>query len=242
MFDKHKILSFFLWTLVCLFIFGFFINSIKLLQENYALKIVGEKYSIDYGDLHNSINKFRDEIWNNFISVPQPGLQSDLWYDDRGILRHSALDILSGDRALCGDFSRVMVRLLNHKGIKARRVYLSRDWATNHVLFEYYHPQEKKWYIVDSYYLDGGVIHKITSEQKISAYDLVNDYSFEVIYDKYSYVGKQISYKLNYFGKSIPFFVSILMDNIYLLKMLFYFVGIGSFSLCLKFANKYIKK
>lgn len=193
-------------------------------MEQRLLSEVNSKYPLDESNLHASINSFRDSIWHDFMHVPQSPLHNDLWMRDRGLLRHSALETLSGEPALCGDFSRVMVQLLNQRGIKARRVYLTRDLATNHVPFEYYDPADAKWYMIDSYYSDDFPTYKITSREKFTVARLLKEAPSSLIgYTRYSYLNKQLAYKLNYFEIPVPLFFSRLMEQVYLLKLMFNF-------------------
>ena len=236
-----KLLYFFI---ISILVYESIIQIIYLYDEDVVLTELNSSFEFSE-DLHASVNRLRDYLYTDFLNTtfeqkPRSDIFMSLWLKNRPIVRQTATETLGGHFALCGEISRVMVCLLRNRGIKSRRLYVSKDSATNHVLFEYFHEKDEKWYVVDSF-KDFLCITDILRYNKLSAIAFTEEHTANVPYDKYSHLNKPITSRLGRYPYDIPYLFSVLMDSPHLLKLTFYF-GVLFFTFTLKILIKKLFK
>lgn len=236
-----KLLYFFI---ISILVYESITQLICLHDEDAILSELNSSYEFD-DDLHTSVNRLRDYLYTDFLNTtfeqkPRSNIFMTLWLRNRPMIRQTATETIGGHFALCGEISRTMVCLLRNRGIKARRLYVYKDSATNHVLFEYFHEKDEKWYVVDSF-KDFLSITDILRDNKLSAKVFTKDHRANVPYDKYSHLNKPITSRLGRYPYDIPYYFSVLMDSPHLLKLTFY-IGILFIIFTLKFLIKYLFK
>jgi hypothetical protein len=199
-------------------------NLIENQREENALNYVIVNYK---GKLntHFEINKFKHFIIENYINIPKSKLQMNLWSQNRGILRQTAFETLNGKSAVCGELSRVMIKLLRVYGIKARRLYLYGKVGTSHVMLEYFDNKSKKWIALNSFksseYLENITQNKFTIEELFEKAD-----SKLLVYTKYSNLNYQLVSMFGY-KYDIPYLFSYLMDEVYIIKIILNLLILG---------------
>jgi predicted Holliday junction resolvase-like endonuclease len=149
-----------------------FYNLLLNIAANYKEKQILKEVLADYAqslETHKNKNEFKRYIIKNFINPPKSKIQFKIWVKNRGILRQSALETLNGKAAVCGELSRVLIKLFREKGIKARRLYLFGGNGTSHVMLEYFDDKSNKWIALNSYkstkYLENITQNKYTIKE-----------------------------------------------------------------------------
>jgi hypothetical protein len=200
-----------------------FYNLLLNIAANYKEKQILKEVLADYAqslETHKNKNEFKRYIIKNFINPPKSKIQFKIWVKNRGILRQSALETLNGKAAVCGELSRVLIKLFREKGIKARRLYLFGGSGTSHFMLEYFDDKSNKWIALNSYkstkYLENITQNKYTIKELFKKAD-----PKLLIYDKYSNLNYQLV-KIFGYKYDIPYIFSYIMDEVYILKIIFY--------------------
>jgi hypothetical protein len=210
------------FQIAMLLTFLFFCQSLIFVQshldETQALKELNTAILIDGNNQFQKTIRLRNKILESFISQPKSLAQHNFWVNRRDLLRQTALQTLAGTSALCGEISRVLIKMLRAKNIRARRLYVYGEEGTAHVLFEYYDGLEKQWIAVNSFnnidYLGQLLSVKTTAKKLFSKAD-----SEKLIYDKFSNLNYQLVAQFGY-QHDIPYILSYFMDEVYLLRAL----------------------
>jgi len=214
----NKIIPY-LFTIVIVFLF---LSVSEYLEEKDLINTVTNGIVFDHKNLHNSVVKTRNILLDKYIQEPKSQEQLNLWMNTRGILRQSSAETLSGKITRCGENSRLMINVFRNLGIKAKRLYFYGDFGTSHVLFEYYHEKEDKWYVMNSFndQTDFKFLNFVVDNNKITKEQLFKQYSVK---DTIYYESSNLNFQLkNIVGTNtkVPYFLSYLMDDIYLLKII----------------------
>lgn len=170
-------------------------------------------------DLHARVVHLRDELLAHFIVKPQNDQVLKDWLAHRPFLRQPAMETVAGKPALCGELSRLVIKVLRAEGVQARRVYLYKNWATNHVLFEYQDPHTLRWHLMDSY-ASTDYLHDLLNAQTLSPIELLQRGDpTRLVYDKFGYLPKQLFFRYGEpFARGISYKISWWFEEIYLLK------------------------
>lgn len=175
--------------------------------------------SIDISDsksLHENIMKYKYDLIDNYLNAPKSNAQMLLWLNNRDYFRQTAVDTLSGQTALCGELSRVLIKTLRIRGIKARRLYLYGMPGTSHVLLEYFHPLDNEWRVINSWQSSDYMEH-ITSKPHTIEDIFASSKKEDLIYLHYSNFPINIVNKLGSYPYNIPYVISWLMEEVYIL-------------------------
>jgi len=211
-----KIILFFLIS-ICIFTISK--NIILRHYERKVLKTIYQEFSKDHkvSDLHTFINDLHTYVISNYINKPKCALQFILWKKNRGFFRQTPLDTLLGKAALCGENSRLMVNLLIANGIKARRLYLFEKNISNHVIYEYFDTKINDWIALNS-------LGKKDPLTKVLASSIITRKDYKKVFSKlgfhhYSTLNFSRFNLLNKYPYDIPYLISYLIDDVYLLKI-----------------------
>ena len=171
------------------------------------------------GSLHAKVAHLRDEILKHYVVKPKDETSLKAWLAQRSFLRQPAIETARGEPALCGELSRLVIKVLRAQGVQARRVYLYQSPATNHVVFEYQDPQTRQWYLMDSY-ASTDYLRDLLDRRALSSVELLTHADPHLlIYDKFGYLPKSLFFRFGEpFSRSIPYNVSWWFEEIYLLK------------------------
>ena len=212
----NKIKFIFLFIVLCT-IFDIGLKIYSFYVEKTYLKQVINDLNISL-KTHDNINNLKHLIIKNYINIPKSKNQEKIWLQNRGLFRQTALETLNGKSALCGELSRVMIKLLRESGIKARRVYVYGGEGTSHVMLEYYDNNLNQWIALNSF-KSTDYLEKITQE-KLTIDELFNKADPQkLVYTDYS----NLNYHLTkFFGykHNIPYFFSWLMDEVYVIRII----------------------
>jgi hypothetical protein len=214
---NKSIVKIILLILIGVFFSLFFMSLVNFYNENKIIKEVAN--NIDLKDSnHVEIIHMRDDILKKYINSYTSEAELKGWQQNRSILRQSASETILGKTALCGEFTRVMVKLLRQKDIKARRLYLFGKPGSSHVLFEYYNNTDSKWYIVNSF-ASIKYVNDIFNINKISVDTLYNQVDIQKFkYNRITSLNHQMT-KIFPLGFELPYFISYFLDEIYLILM-----------------------
>lgn len=204
-----------LWIIASIFAFQAISNLLLLRKESLALAKVNQQFSLPETNIYPELIKFRGWVMESFLYLPHSDLQKELWYDQRSILRQTALDGLSGRVGYCGENARVLINLLRARGIPARRLYLHANESTNHVVLEYFDKASQKWFVLDS--LGMPALAEVLAKP-VTAEELVADYTHP--YRQFFRFNLVKGTGLENF----PYFASYLIDDPYLFLTLFWSV------------------
>ncbi len=197
----------------------YFISSAK--KENDLLKKLIEIHEVSSLNSHADIVSFKLILLERYIRKAKSTDQENFWHSTRDIFRQTVTDTLSGKPAYCGEFSRLLISALRISGIKARRLYIYKDRATNHVLLEYYHVSQGKWILLNSF-AASDTLENISNAQPLTSEELFkNGERFELEYRYYSYINPRVfQFRPGGSGRNIPYMLSWLMDEPYVIKFL----------------------
>jgi hypothetical protein len=206
-------------TIVVIFML---LNVNRLIDENILIKAVTDEIIIDKSDLHGFVVDTRNLLIDKYIQEPKSQEQLNVWMKTRGILRQSSAETLNGKITRCGENSRLMINVFRNLGIKAKRLYFYGDIGTSHVLFEYFDEKENKWYVMNSFndQVEFTFLNSVVDHNKVTKEDLFSHYDVK---DTIYYEASNLNFQLkNVFGANteIPYFLSYLMDEIFLLKII----------------------
>jgi len=190
-------------------------------DEKVLLKRVFDENANATLPLHAKIIDLKEAIESNYFSSFKSDDQASTWKIGRPYLRQTATETLRGTPGQCGEFSRLMVKLLRESGIEARRLYVYRDRSTNHVMFEYYDRSREKWIAVNSTQ-STAYLESATKAKSSSFKELIEDLPSEkLIYTDFGYLNQRL---LSVFGpavaRSIPNAIIWLYDEPLVVRIL----------------------
>jgi len=192
-------------------------------KERAVLNVVA--LSADHHDksllLHARVVQIRNYLLSHYVRPPKSEEQLEAWKNTRTFLRQAALSTIEGKPALCGELARLAIKVLKTQGIPARRLYLYKSEATNHVLFEYYDEQARTWILMDSY-ASTPFLTALLDSRPLSVGDLIRTADpVRLVYDKYGYLPRAPFF---IFGedvaRAIPYGVSWWYEEAYLIQAL----------------------
>ena len=178
--------------------------------EQSRLGELNSKFVFSQQSLDTDIRSFRDMVYRNHVKVVKSEDELAQWYASRPLLRQSSLQSLDGRPVFCGEFSRLMINLLQNRGMRARRVYLYESRAANHVVWEYWHPELRKWVFVGSApvakFSDVRVTEPLTVDEMLR---------FRPgFYSRYYHFRPGFGLQI----KNVPYPISYMLDNPYFLE------------------------
>lgn len=192
-------------------------------KERTVLNVVA--LSADHHDkplpLHARVVQIRNYLLNHYVQPPKSEEQLEAWKRTRTFLRQPALSTIEGKPALCGELARLAIKVLKMQGISARRLYLYKSRATNHVLFEYYDEKARTWILMDSY-ASTPFLTALLDSQPLSVGDLIRTADpIRLVYDKYGYLPRAPFFMLGEdVARAIPYGVSWWYEEAYLIQAL----------------------
>ena len=127
-----KLLYFFI---ISILVYESIIQIIYLYDEDVVLTELNSSFEFSE-DLHASVNRLRDYLYTDFLNTPSNRnpevIFMSLWLKNRPIAQ-TATETLGGHFALCGEIQGYGMSV-EEQGIKSRRLYVSKDSATNHII------------------------------------------------------------------------------------------------------------
>jgi hypothetical protein len=207
-----------------LFVFFLIAGAFYLTQHYYERHILKEAVGdskISSISTHQDVVDLKFYLLNNYVRKPVSDGQEKVWLNKRTIFRQSAVDTLRGQPAYCGEFSRLMINALRVLDVKAKRLYVYKDYSTNHVLFEYYNKKLEKWVVLNSY-LSSAYIETVTNNNTFSKQELFDSENDEqLIYTNFGYLNQNM---LKFFGQyvaeNVPEIIIWLFDEPMLIRFL----------------------
>lgn len=199
-------------------IFSLFMSGYHIAMHIYEVDFVRNIITMNRMSKEFVINNIvdaKDFMVVNYINLPKSKQQTDSWLASRSILRQTALETLQGKAALCGELSRVMIKILRALGVKARRLYLYGHEGTSHVMFEFFDDEKKIWIVANSFqssdYLEKYLVDKDVTVRQLFLYA---DRKL-LVYDKYSNLNYDLV-KIFGYQYDIPYILSFFLDEVYL--------------------------
>lgn len=171
--------------------------------------------------LHEHVLHVRDYLLNHYVTPPKSQEQLSAWKQTRTFLRQPASETVGGKPALCGELARLTIKVLRAENIDARRVYLYKSTATNHVAFEYFDKEVQTWRVMDTY-ASSAYLNSLLAQRILSVDELLREADpVQLVYDKYGYLPRPLFFR---FGESraraIPYSVSWWYEEVYLIRAL----------------------
>lgn len=172
-------------------------------------------------DLHEHVLRVRDYLLNHYVLPPKSQEQLSAWKKTRTFLRQTASETVAGKPALCGELARLTIKVLRAENIDARRLYLYKSTATNHVAFEYFDKDMQVWRVMDTY-ASSAYLNSLLAKRTLSVEELLREADpIQLVYDKFGYLPRPLFF---YFGESraraIPYSVSWWYEEVYLIRAL----------------------
>jgi hypothetical protein len=213
--NKLKILIIILISIISI---NIIFNIIENQKEKNVLGKILDNYNKNIST-HSEINSFKHFIIDNYINIPKSKFQMNLWSNHRGFLRQTALETLNGKSAVCGELSRVLIKLLRKHSIKSRRLYVYEGDGTSHVMLEYFDKSTKRWIALNSF-KSTDYLESITQNKQTILELFNNANAVKLVYFNYSNLNYPLT-KIFGYKYNIPYVFSYLMDEVYIIKVIF---------------------